>query len=144
MPFFCKIEHESISLCMHKEMLAWTFSTALNGYLWMVRFWRCFTLLYFVFIENISFFFNRCHKETYTHTGAHTHIHTSHEREMGLYLRWSSKRTVAAQWKIMLVQERSSCMSSLLMAKSFWLRSAEIALIFSCTFGQTSLTFSNS
>ena len=127
---------------MHKEKLKWMVFTILNGYLWMVRFWKRFTPL-FSLRNNRNNYLNRNNEETYTYVCTHT-CNTSHERGLGLYLRWSSKRTVAAQWKTMFVWERSSCMSSLLMAKSFWLRSAEIARIFSCTFGQTSLTFSNS
>ena len=105
----------SIILQMHKAKLKWMVFTILNGYLWMARFWKRFTAL---FSLRISLFKNGNNEETRIRVHTHT-FNTSHERGPGLYLRWSSKRMVVAQWKMMFVWERSSCMSSLLMAKSF-------------------------
>lgn len=56
--------------------------------------------------------------------------------------RGSSKRTVAAQWKTILIRVRSSSSSSALMASLGWVSSALIGLIFSWKLGQSSRTLS--
>lgn len=58
----------------------------------------------FFFIDNISLKKLPETIKKLTHTCMHTDKdNISHKRETGLYLRWSSKRTVAAQWKMMFV-----------------------------------------
>lgn len=53
-PFFGEIEHKAILLQMYKEKLKWMVFTILNGYLWMVRFWKRFTPLFSLRISLFS------------------------------------------------------------------------------------------